>query len=108
DYEVGTRLMGGNLGLNATDWLRLDLGYATTVFGTKKFDPQLQADAKFFIPQWDFSPFVGLGSGPASGTLALMIGLDYTSSTGWNLGAGYSQVTTNGASGTFIYLGYYF
>jgi hypothetical protein len=108
DYHFGSELTGVNVAINATDWVRLQLGYAFNLGGGNKYDAQLQGAGLFFVPQWDFSPFVGLGSGPSSGTLSILLGLDYTTQQGWNFGAGWAQVNTSGASGTFIYVGYYF
>jgi hypothetical protein len=107
DYNFGTKLVGANFGYNALDWLRLHIGYATPASGSR-FNAQPQGGVKVLAPQWDFSPFAGIASGASSGTLALNIGLDYTASSGLNIGAGYASVSTSGASGTFIHVGYYF
>ncbi|MBI3543250.1 MAG: hypothetical protein HY075_08270 [Deltaproteobacteria bacterium] len=108
EYNFGSELLGAAFAVNATDWFRLQLGYAFPAKTPNKFNAQLEGAGKLFVPDWNFSPYIGLGSGPSSGTIAVIIGVDYTAQSGFNLGAGYSQVSTNGASGTVIYIGYYF
>lgn len=127
---------GINAAYNLAPWARLAAGYGS-VSGTS-INASLQtvtinmttigAGLKFMLPEANFTPVLGVNwaqvtvstSGgslsstfngfTASGShIYATAGLDWTSSGGFNLGAGYNFSFTNGVGGApFISLGWFF
>lgn len=120
--------VGINLGLNALDFLRFHIGYGSvTGTVTSTSSPGQNANftfttigggAKFLVPDWNFSPLLGIGfsqvsvtsSGPSTtntlygfngsataGYAAL--GFDWQANIGFNLGFGYNWSLISGAGG---------
>ena len=125
-------LLGYNLSYNVFDQLRLTAGYGTvssTGAGYSMDVKTIGVDAKLFLLNWSFAPFVSLGYTSVSGTVSGVgtsggislsgtgksahygIGVDWQTWAGFNLGLEYknlvgSSLGTTGAPG--LYIGWFF
>lgn len=129
--EPFVSLMGYNLSYNIKQWLRVTAGYGTSKVTGSSFNIDVNTialDAKFFLLDWNFAPYVDLGyskiSGKVTGTgdlggLSLSqtggaiyygAGIDWQTYFGFNLGFNVKMMTLNGQKATIpgAYLGWYF
>jgi hypothetical protein len=129
--EPFVSLMGYNLSYNIKQWVRLSAGYGTsnaTGDGYSIDVNTIAIDAKFFLLDWNFAPYLDVGyskiSGTVTGTADLGgfsltqtggaiyygAGLDWQTYFGFNLGFTFKMMSLNGqrASIPGAYLGWYF
>jgi hypothetical protein len=104
--------IGFNLNYNLSPFMRLVAGYGTV---SQTQTTTLGGGARFFIPTWDFSPFIGisynrLSASATSATYASVVGgIDWQTSVGLNLGGGVTQLLdSSGSVLMFGYVGWYF
>lgn len=124
-------LVGFNANYNVMDWARATVGYGSVsadVTGGKLTATTFGLGARFMVPNWSFSPVVGLSwatvSVTAEGTgvigdvggfsgsashLYATFGVDWQSGIGFNFGAGYNYSLKSGVGGLpYVNLGWYF
>lgn len=124
-------LVGFNVDYNVMDWARVSAGYGSvsaTVTGGKLTASTFGAGARFMVPDWNFTPVVGLSwatvSISAEGTIVVgdvggfstsashlyaTFGFDWQTGSGFNLGAGYNYSLKSGVGGLpYVNLGWYF
>lgn len=128
-------LVGYNLSFNALNFLRLTAGYGSISVGTNDalatYTADLKTiafDAKGFLLDWNFAPFVCLGYTSVSGTITGTTtaggtslastgssiyyggGLDWQTNIGFNLGFEYKMATisSNSIGLPGVYFGWYF
>lgn len=124
-------LIGGNVNYNIMDFLRATAGYGSfSVAGTGGdiSASTFGAGVRAMLPDWNFSPVVGLSwatvSVTFSGTGVLgdiggftgsashmyaTFGIDWQTGMGFNLGAGYNYSLKSGVGGLpYLNLGWYF
>jgi len=123
-------LIGFNANYNVMDWARVTAGYGSlTVTGT---GGDLTASTfgfggRFFVPDWNFSPVVGISWATVSVTITggaigdvggftgsgshlyATFGFDWQTGMGFSLGAGYNLSLKSGVGGLpYVNLGWYF
>lgn len=127
-------LVGFNANYNAMDWLRATAGFGqisadvSDVSGTATFKATTFGfGARFFVPDWSFSPVGGISwatvsvtvTGTALGDVAgfsgsgshlyATIGFDWQTGMGFSLGGGYNMSFKSAVPGVpYINLGWYF
>ncbi len=128
-------VLGASASYNATDWLRLSGNFSYTdmdftVLGTfsRIKLTGMGASAKLFVPNWSFSPAIGVGygvyhvevtgnpgsndafgfSGTGGQTLSFSGGFDLQTSSGFNLAFGYMYVNLVSQGAPYLNLGLFF
>lgn len=121
-------LAGINLALNATDFLRFNVGYGSVSGSLTSTSSPTQSTnftfttigggAKFMVPDWNFTPVLGINwsqvtvttSGPSTtntlygynssaSTSYVTLGLDWQAGIGFNLAFGFNESLTPGVGG---------
>jgi len=114
-------MFGANIGVNLTDFLRVNGGAGATVTGIINGNTY-GGSAKLFIPGWNLSPFIGYGysvvkvdflglvSKTFTGVTYVQGGLDWTADIGFNFGIGVNKSINLGKVGAvpFLHFGWYF
>jgi hypothetical protein len=124
-------LMGYNVSYNIKQWVRVSAGYGSSTASGTGFNIDVNTialDAKFFLLDWNFAPYLDVGytklSGTVTGTgdlggLSLSqtggaiyygFGLDWQTYLGFNLGFNYKLMSLNSQSAAIpgFYAGWYF
>jgi hypothetical protein len=123
-------LIGFNANYNVTDFARVTAGYGSltvTSGGGELTASTFGVGGRFLVPDWNFSPVVGISwatvsvtiSGGAIGDvggftgsgshLYATFGFDWQTGMGFNLGAGYNLSLKSGVGGLpYVNLGWYF
>jgi len=124
-------LLGFNANYNITDWVRATAGYGSitaSVTGGELKATTFGAGARFFVPDWSFSPVAGISWATVSVTVSgtgvigdvggfsgsgshmyATFGFDWQTGMGFSLGAGYNLSLKSGVGGLpYINLGWYF
>ena len=124
-------VVGFNIGYNLASFVRLSAGYGTislTGTGYEVKATTIAGEAKFMLPDWNFTPFATLGYsnvdmtvtgtgadtsslgglGASAGTLTYGFGIDWQTNFGFNLGFSYKMVSKTGDGLPGFYLGWYF
>jgi hypothetical protein len=127
--EPAVSLLGYNLSYNLDNRLRVTAGYGSVSSSGSGFNIDVKTiglNAKYFLLDWNFAPFVGAGASSISGTVngtgdvggigvsgtgvlfSGLIGVDWQTSIGFLLGVEYALLFGKGiASGTGV-PGFYF
>ena len=118
---------GGNVAVNAADYMRVTAGYGTYNGLTNSLSCWALG-TRAFVPDWDFSPTAGLGVGgvilnaaalptgtavvqgvnQSSTFVFLTLGLDWQTSFGLYLGAGVNVSMGQAGSLPFVDVGWFF
>lgn len=124
-------LIGGNVNYNVMDWVRATVGYGSvtaTVGSGELTASTFGAGARFMVPDWNFSPVVGIswatvsvtasdptlvgdvgGFSASASHMYATFGIDWQTGGGFNLGAGYNLSLKSGVGGLpYVNLGWYF
>ncbi len=127
--EPAVSLLGYNLSYNLDNRLRVTAGYGSVSSSGSGFNIDVKTiglNAKYFLVDWNFAPFVGAGASSISGTVtgtgdvgglsvsgtgvlfSGLIGVDWQTSIGFLLGVEYALLFGKGIeSGTGV-PGFYF
>ena len=131
--EPAVSLLGYNLSYNLNNRLRVTAGYGSVSSSGSGFDidvTTIGVNAKYFLLDWNFAPFVGAGASSIGGTVtgtgdvgginvsgtgvlfSGLIGVDWQTSVGFLLGVEYALLFGKGiSSGTGVpgfYVGWVF
>jgi hypothetical protein len=120
--EPAPTAIGVNLAYNVTDFLKASVGYGNISVSLGSYEASASTfgfGVRGMIPNWDFTPTLGIHYGHVSyagqglevggftesgGHIYASLGFDWQTATGFNLNGGYRQSFKSGIGGG-IYLG---
>ena len=124
-------LMGYNVSYNIKQWVRVTAGYGTSSASGSTYNIDVNTialDAKLFLLDWNFAPYVDVGYSKISGTVTgtgdlgglrlsqtggaiyYGAGIDWQTYFGFNLGFNLKMMSLGGQSASIpgFYAGWYF